>query len=220
MLSKNTTLKSGIYRVMLFAFIAGFIGSCEDTSKITRLSESNIEEDELSENQFLKQNVVFADARVRSLSKTAYVREIVLIDFSETGKMPNSVIFDGTTYFDDGSYNDLEANDGIYASAAEFSHSERIPYNKELTVRSVMEQIVIDYDFQHKDRMEYITTAYSMPANSKGIAKTEANTEIFKAEVSCDVEFNTCGCRADRWGLCDCCCITYSNCSFHVEVGF
>jgi len=218
MSSKNTTLWSGICLAMLFTFVAGFVGSCGDKSEIVQISGRDTEEDALSENQFLKQNVAFADARVRSISETAYVREIVLIDFSKSGRMPSSVILDGTTFFDDGSYNDLQANDGIYASAAEFSYSERLPYDKEVTVQSVMEQIVIDYDFQYKDRIENIANVYSKPANPKGIAKAEGGVSTGEIGITCDIQFGTCGCRADRWGLCHCCCFTISNCRATIAI--
>lgn len=212
---RNTTLWSGICLAILFTFVAGFVGSCGDKSEIAQITGKDTEEGALSENQFLKQNVAFADARVRSISESEYVREIVLVDFSRSGRMPSSLIFDGTTFFDDGSYNDLEANDGIYASAAEFSHSERLPYEKDVLLKSVMEQIVIDSDFQYKDGMENMTHMYSKPPDSKGIAKVGG-----EIGVTCDIEFNTCGCRADRWGLCNCCCFTISNCRTVIAIKF
>jgi hypothetical protein len=220
MFSKNTTLWGGISLIILFVVVAGIVASCGDESEIASSSSGgDIDEGLLSENQFLKQNVAFADARVRSISETACVKEIVLIDFSKSGRLPSSMIFDGTTFFDDGSYNDLQASDGIYASAAIFNHSERVPYDKELPVRSVMEQIVIDADFQFKDRMEYIAAVYSMPINMREPRKAEGDLSFIRIKVICDLEFGTCGCRADRWGLCSCCCFYVGNCHSVIEFG-
>ena len=214
-MSKNTTLWSGICLAVLFIVVAGFVGSCGDKSEIAQITGKDAEENALSENHFLKQNVAFADARVRSISESEYVREIVLVDFSRSGKMPSSVIFHGTTFFDDGSYNDMKENDGIYASAAVFSHSESLPYEKDVIVKSVMEQVVIDSEFQYRDRIEHMANVYSKPGNSKGIARVGGEIGI-----TCDIEFNTCGCRADRWGWCNCCCFTISNCKTVIAVKF
>lgn len=220
MFFKNITLLSGICLIVLFAFVAGVVTSCGNESEIANPQEGkDTDENLLSDNEYLKRNVAFADARVRSISVTKYVAEIVLIDFAEESRMPSTFIFDGITFFDDGSYNDLHANDGIYASAAEFDHSDRLPYDEKQTVKSVMEQIVIDRDFQHKDRIEDIADVYPRLANSEGINIAEDKLGLGKITLDCDIEFYTCGCRADRWGWCDCCCVTFSNCHIKVEFG-
>lgn len=223
MFFKSTILWSSIYLFVVFAVSAGFFTSCGNESEIANpQEEKEIGEDLLSDNEFLKQSVAFVDARVRSISEIKYVREVVLINFAEENRMPSTLIFDGTTFFDDGCYNDLQANDGIYASAAEFGHSERLPYDREQTVKSVMEQIVIDHNFQYADRIEDIANIYSKPANSKGIVKAEDRHSLGVAIITldCDIEFNTCGCRADRWGWCNCCCFSLTNCHIVLEVGW
>jgi hypothetical protein len=135
MFFKITNLWSIICLVFLFTFVAGVFTSCGNEAEISNpQQEQDTEGGQLSKKEFFDQNVAFADARVRSISQTEYVREIVLMNFSKENRMPKSVIFAGTTFFDDGSYNDLKANDGIYASAAKFSHCDRVPYDKRLII--------------------------------------------------------------------------------------
>lgn len=159
--------------------------------------------------ELFKKSVSFTDARLRSLNELEYVRELVLTDFSKSNQMPKSVIFDGTTLFDDGSFNDVKANDGIYTSAAKFNHSEKSPYNSDLTINSIMELSIIDKEFKYLDELnKFLTSGYS----KSHLSNVAIGNRGPVATIECDVEFGTCGCRADRWGLCDCCCVTVSNC--------
>lgn len=169
----------------------------------------------MSSAEYFKANVSFTDARVRSLNQTEYVREVVLTDFSGDQEMPKSIIFDGTTLFDDGSYNDLKAGDGIYTSAAKLGHSDRVPYMDNIEVRSVMRKSIVDFDFLHESNFNNYVTSYSRP----GIPTVEGKPSA-KLSIKCKVEFGTCGCRADNYGWCDCCCITVSDCEVEASIGF
>jgi hypothetical protein len=217
MLAKKKIIWIGVCSIALFILVAVFIASCGKKSELVNSpKERHIGEDPLSQNEFLKQNVAFVDARIRSISETSYVREIVLINFSKENRMPSSLIFDETTFFDDGSYNDLEANDGVYTSAAEFGHSKTLPYNKRATVRSVMKKIIVDQEFLHEKEIDNIARVYSKPGSS--YEKNSADDlSWFKIGVKCKIEFGTCGCRADRWGWCWCCCFTIYDCTGYAE---
>lgn len=183
------------------------IMACNETDLV------NSEIKKIDQREFLKQNVSFTDARIRSVSGSEFVKELVFTNFSSENHLPNSLIFDGTTFFDDGSYNDLEAGDGIYASAAKFIHTEYLPFYREAQVRSVMEVIVVDKKFLHKNRINEIE--YSKP-------KIPGTTELrgLVVAIECDIEFGTCGCNADLWGWCDCCCVTLKNCKAKISWEF
>lgn len=214
MLFKIKNMSSCIYLVLLLALVFGLLNSCGEENIHNPQHVKNAEGDQLSEEEFFDQNVAFADARVRSISQTQYVREIVLISFSKENRMPSSVIFDGTTFFDNGFYNDLIAYDGVYTSAATFIHCDKIPHNKNFIVKSVMEEIIIDINFQHRHKLEKMAEIYVKPINSsfEGIVQKGGG----EVSLTCDLEFGLCGCRADKWGWCDCCCFTISGCKIKI----
>ncbi|MEO1263637.1 MAG: choice-of-anchor X domain-containing protein [Bacteroidota bacterium] len=164
--------------------------------------------------EFFKRNVSFTDARVRSLSSSQYVKEIVFTNFSEQKMEQTSVIFQGTTFFDDGSHNDLKAGDGIYTSAAKFNHTANVPYNSEYQVRSVMEEVVVDKSFAHSGEIESRLSSYTKPGSTAARASGGPT-----GSLDCAIEFGTCGCRADNWGWCDCCCFTLSDCRISIGWG-
>ena len=166
---------------------------------------------QITKADYFKENVSFIDARLRNMGNNEMVRELVLIDFSKEGKMPASVIFDGTTLFDDGSYNDTNANDGIYTSAAKFTNQGKIRFSSTEPIQSVMEESIIDKRFKYADRLfDFLKSEYSVPKSGSIAAGAKVAGPV--ATLECDVEFGTCGCRADNWGWCDCCCVTVSNC--------
>jgi len=206
-------LRRSIFLFSLFIFFVGTCPSCGNEDEISKPDQET--NDQYSKERFFDQNVAFADARVRSISDKKYIREIVLVNFSEFNEMPFSVIFDGTTFFDDGSFNDLIAYDGIYTSAAIFNHSERVPYYEDLPLRSVMEETIVDYEFKHRSKLDKITDTYVKPrSSSDGIYK------LLVVTMECDIKYGTCGCRADEYGWCDCCCIRLTNCRISVTIGF
>jgi hypothetical protein len=207
-MSRKSVMRwSGILPFALFILVALFLASCGSESDLVDFKDGDCSTPKNAD-ALMKEHVAFFDARVRSISETAYVREIVLINFSSDLNMPSSFIFCGTTFFDDGSYNDLAANDGIYASAAEFEHNAEIPYDARYEVRSVMQQMVVAPDFLHDEELDALASRYHVPSATGA----EFSPAVFRFEVHCDIEFGTCGCRADRWGLCNCCCFTISNC--------
>lgn len=167
--------------------------------------EAGFEEEEVQSEpgEFIEHNVAFVDARIRSISEEEYVREVVLMNFSDDNNMPPSIIFEGTTFFDNGSFNDLSSSDGIYTSAAIFKHDEEMPYKENMNIKSLMNEVIIDKHFQHKDQLEKAIDEYSKTIKSKaGPSLT----------ITCKVEFGVSGCRADRWGWCDNCCFSYDEC--------
>ena len=175
---------------------------------LTTLFGFNIiaQEDSQSEqNDFFKQNVAFADARVRSISETHYVREVVLIAFSDSKELSLSITYDGTSFFDNGINNDEIANDGVYTSRAQFSHNSRVPLRDLYKSRSVMKDVIVDQNFRHQQNLQVLLKQEHFKPRGMGDNKQSSNSV---SSLSCVIEFGTCGCLADSWGICDCCCIT------------
>lgn len=174
-----------------------------------------------SMNQFYKENVVLADARVRSLSQNNFVKEVVLISFSNNKKLLPTIIFDGTAFTDDGSYNDLNSGDGVYTSVAQFKHSIVVPFSRLNQSLSVMEDILIDNSFLHKENLKQkFLMKYIKPGKGSNNDFRDSDIEAFGITIECDIEFGTCGCLADRLDLCSCCCHTYSNCKVSFGLGW
>lgn len=170
--------------------------------------ETGFEEEEVQSepSEFIERNVAFVDARIRSISEEEYVREVVLINFSDDdddNNMPLSIIFEGTTFFDNGSFNDLKSDDGIFTSAAKFKHNKEIPYEQNKNIKSIMNEVIIDKHFQHRDQLEKAFDEYS------NITKSKSGPYI---RIECDIEFGVGGCKADEWGWCDDCCFSYKDC--------
>jgi hypothetical protein len=95
------------------------------------------EEPQINQTDFMKKNVAFTDARVRSLNESSFVKELVLTNFSDINLMPTSLVFKEYGYTDDGTHNDVIANDGIYTSVTQFNHDKEVPYIEEHKIRSV-----------------------------------------------------------------------------------
>ena len=183
----NTLLKK-----ILLSFLFIFIIPCK--------TEKTAEEQE--QNNFMKENVSITDARYRSISKKLYVKEIVLINHSKKEKLYETITFNGISFFDDGSYNDIKPDDGIYTSAEKFNHDELNPYHRGNNIKSIMtEAYIVDNNFKHLSDFQESDTNQRRPIG-----------------ISCDIEFGTCGCNADEWGWCNCCCFSLSNCEASISI--
>lgn len=197
--------------IISLAVLSLMIAACSDNDKIEQMVDNEITKNTKDTKLVLKQNVALIDARIRSVSSEQYVREMVFSVFGSASRvdLQASIIFDSTTFFDDGSYNDLTANDGIYTSAAVFSHNSKVPYDEDYELRTIMTSSVVDSDFQYMQELEdYLNEEYTRPGNDN-----ISNGPGGSVTVECDIEFGTCGCYADQWGWCDCCCFSLSNCT-------
>jgi hypothetical protein len=185
---------NNLLKFLVLPFLFMFIISCQ-TEKETS--------EEQSQTNFMKENVSITDARYRSVSENFYVKEIVLTNYSKKEKLSETITFNGTSFFDDGSYNDIKPNDGIYTSAAKFNHDELNPHIRGNDIKSIMtEAYIVDNNFKHLNEFQ----------------KRDTSQSKRPIGVSCDIEFGTCGCNADNWGWCDCCCFSLSNCTASISV--
>lgn len=202
---KNLNIRSA-FVLLLFAVASS---SCQKDDKPKDELKAPV-----SQNQFFKENVSFVDARVRSLNLNEYVREVILVNHSKLNMMPSSLIFKDTYFVDNGSFSDLKANDGIYTSSDKFEYNRVVTYDENSTV-SVMSEIVVDRTFKYKDELKNLYAIKLNPSERKniGVNGNGAVNKVSFVSVECDIEFGTNGCRAERWGWCNSCCYTISNCS-------
>lgn len=203
------TLK--IIPALILALIIVVSSSCQKENK------AKVEPDiAITQNQFIKENVSFVDARIRSINLNKYVREIVLNNHSTLKMMPSSLIFEDTYFVDDGSYNDLKSSDGIYTSTNNLEYNGIIKYDEYNNIISVMDEIIVDKNFKYKDQLKKLYSIKIKPNTMKkdiGINGNGSGNKVSIIQVECEIAFGTSGCRAERWGWCSSCCFTISNCS-------
>ena len=154
-----------------------------------------------------KQNVALFDARIRAVESNGFVKELVFADFSEKGVLGDAVVFEGEPFTDNGKQFDAKAGDGIFTAV------EKSAYNASVTAesliglqpKSLLEAPVVDAAFgRSAELLAYQATHDRYPS---GLANAR-----MEQVVVCDVTFGGTGCRAQRWGLCESCCIVFSNC--------
>ncbi len=141
----------------------------------------------------IEANAAIVDATVRSLSEMDYVRELLVVDFSKSARMPGVIGFEEEIFKDDGMGNDERAGDGIYTSVLTYQHDEKVPFNKSCLRQSVLEASIVDESFRHDAALE----EYVMQSKSV-CAKGDAGR--FGISVTCDVHVcfcsKTCRCPA------------------------
>ena len=157
----------------------------------------------IAETAFITRNIAFFDARVRSLNSSTYVKEIYLVNFSSERWDKTELVYDGKKYMDNGAGTDLTSGDGIFTSIDEFQHGAAVPYDSKALTRSVLEQPIVDHDFQYKEPLKTMRANYlkTMPSTTVSNGGT--------ATLDCDIEW-ICGC----WG--SCCWFKITNCHFTV----
>ena len=111
---------------------------------------------------YFKENVAIVDARVRSVDKEYYVRELILKDFKKTIALPEAFEFFDSPFIDNGKGFDKIAGDGVYTSSSIYLHNEKVPFLNSATERSVAEQALADNAFSHKNELQlYLTSIAS-----------------------------------------------------------
>ena len=149
------------------------------------------------------------DLRIRSLDEVTYIKEVKMINFADDGQLPGSIDFNGSQYMDDGQGNDLQAQDGIYASVSTFVHDKARPYRPDAVTYSVLKSPIVHPDFSFRQELRGSMADYDLRPQTAKIL-----------EVSCPVKFGCKGCLAERWGACYSCCICVDTSNCTITVGF
>ncbi len=161
-----------------------------------------------SDNVFFKNNIAFYDARIRSISKTNFVREIFLVNMSDQEWKKTELTFEDVQFKDDGTGNDLKANDGIFTSVITFPHDNKIVYNENQLIKSVLSNPVVSPQYKYRNQLEQFGNSYNL---RKIPSRADIGWGGPVATIECDVEW-VCGC----WNTC--CGPVFSNC--HVVFGW
>lgn len=74
--------------------------------------------------EYARMHLAYTSPMQLGLSETEYARCIRVQDFTGSGQLPRHVVLNGVAFYDDGSLNDLEANDGILTSREGFTYSK------------------------------------------------------------------------------------------------
>ncbi len=157
-----------------------------------------------------EQDIAFFDQRLRTINTNEYVREVVLVSFGNSyygEKMASS----DTRFVDDGTGYDEVSGDGVYTSITTYNHDSSEPFVSVGNIKSVLDDAIVDTDFAYESELIAYAESYEH--------RDPNNPSPDIVHVSCDIEFGCCGCRADNWGWCDCCCFCIYNCN-KVQFGF
>ena len=82
----------------------------------------------VTEGANLQEEMPGYNVQIRSLDQTKYVKEISLLNLSQSGENSPVINFEQSTFIDNGRHHDLVANDGIYTSTKSFAHNAQVPY--------------------------------------------------------------------------------------------
>lgn len=202
-------IMKNFFSFCIIAVFALFLSSCTEDA-ITSTAELPNEFAELQEFNANTDLSVF-DVRARSITETKFVKEVVLINHANAARLPGSINFKGEQMLDNGVGNDAIADDGIYTSLESYDFANfKIAYDAAEPVQSVLSSPIVHPDFEYQNKLISASQTYDIREFS----------EAKIISVTCDVTFGCGGCRADRWGWCDNCCVCVDTDSCSVTVGF
>lgn len=176
------------------------------------LNAKTISHSENFDDTFIAENISIFDARVRSLDKSTYVKELYIINFSETSWGISDVGFKGELFKDDGKGNDLKANDNIYTSVEKFNFNDKVVYDSKFQVKSVMADYIISPEFKHLEKLTDFVKNYS---NSSTIGNASAKTKV-GGSIKCKIKAVSSGCIAD-WVWSGFGCLELSGCTIEIN---
>jgi len=178
----------------------------------SNLSAKTISLSENFDDTFIAENISIFDARVRSLDKSTYVKELYIINFSETSWGISDVGFEGQLFKDDGKGNDLKANDNIYTSVEKYSFNSNVQYDEKFQVKSVMVDYIVSPEFKHSEKLAEFVKNYS---NSSVIGNASAKGKV-GGSVKCKIKAVSSGCIAD-WIWSGFGCLQLSGCTIEIN---
>lgn len=210
MLKTNHCLHYGVW--VLLAFL---LSSCKG-DYFDQKEPPKVEAQEVSTDFVESENIAFYDARIRSMNRQQYVKEIVMLNFADQPWEKESLGFNQTSYVDNGKFYDQVAGDGVFTSTELFEYDDEVTYSTTEKVRSVLEQPIVDVSFRHQQALDRVMSGGELgEVQMERFIKRPGGS--IGGSVTCDLTFGVCGCIADKLGICNCCCIGISNCKFKGE---
>ncbi len=162
---------------------------------------------------FTPKNLCIFDERVRSIDGIFYVVELVLLDFDRTGILGNKIGVNDGLLADDGLGFDLTSGDGVYTTIKTYNHDAIVPFKGLGISRSVQETAIVNTGFHKTIEL----TGYAKTYQYRAVELTKGVTPEL-ISVTCDMAIGGCFCYACRWGWCNNCCVTLSNCKVTLGV--
>lgn len=158
-----------------------------------------------TDNSYWDEHIAILDIRIRWVSSTAYVREIVLKDFEQSEPLPKDFGFGADGFADTGLGFDLKAGDEVYTSERCYPQTPRHYSNVPGTTKSVLGKIIIDSGFKHIGQLTKLLECPKQVSDSFGPPVI----------LTCNVKkcncYHDCVCFACEWGSnnwcldwCDC----------------
>ena len=141
---------------------------------------------------YIKENVAIVDAFVRSIDGERYVKEVYLVDFKNTIKLPDIIEFNDVIFLDNGLGYDAIARDGVYASFDLFMHTKSVPFQLEGKRRSVMDVTIVDVNFAQKSTLESFISSYKA-AGASGKIKVTVDCDVYVCTCYKSCSCKTCG---------------------------
>jgi hypothetical protein len=161
--------------------------------------------------QYWEENVAILDMRTRSVSATAYVREIVLLDFKGQELLPLDFGFGPDLFADLGKDFDRTTGDGVYTSERCYFHNAAVPFVALGQEDSALGPILVDPAFQYWDELNSkLETQKGKPGASQQPAITTCNLK----KCACP---SACICVACEWGP-SAWCLDWCNCQTLVSL--
>lgn len=148
-----------------------------------------------------RENVAMNGTFTRNLDAKTYVKEIKLVNFSATYKLPPGFGIKGVTVADDGQHYDLVAGDGIYTSVEKYEITEKQANNPVGVSVPVTDKVIVDQSFKQDEKLKEVMND-------------------FKIKIKC--RFSKCGCPCQTF-TCNACiwfgwsCIAVEYCEVEVE---
>lgn len=203
-----------LVKITLMAILTSVVlFSCNKNNDI----QPNLKMTEAESVSFFKENMSIFDARVRTLNESFFVKELYIANFADRSWDKSEIGFDNTLFKDNGEGNDLIANDGIFTSVEKFNFNDKIVYDKEVELKSVMNKMITSPSFKHTKKLNDLKAEYRINTiyeAEDGLTGRDGP----KAELTCDVEICSSGCIADWiWEGFGCICV--SNCTATIGWG-
>ena len=151
-----------ISKIAFATILTVTIFSCDINDESTLLDSNEsavIEMSEVESAVFFKQNMSIFDATIRNIDENQYVKELFLENFSDKNWDKTEIGFDGMLFQDNGKGNDLIANDQIFTSANKFEFNEVVTYDKNVSVKSVLNKAIISPEFLHIEDLELFSSS-------------------------------------------------------------
>jgi hypothetical protein len=105
--------------------------------------------DSIADSTYLSSHTAISTVKLRKVANGQYVREISLVDFSNTKVLPQTLGSSNYTYVDNGQGYDTEGKDGVYTSTVFISSPDTTHLFENLSARGDTLYVFAGSQFSH-----------------------------------------------------------------------